>query len=148
MVKKKTSRSRSGGDDHAARELELYIDNDQPSYRRKQYMFVNLTKHVCRGGFSKDSASKLMKYLADDAAKRYTKEFATPGDKIFSVATRKKVAGELVKEYLSSLKDCRGRGMCGDLPDDAVTILKKPSCTPGGELSGSRTGRRFKRRSR
>jgi hypothetical protein len=102
-------------------------------------IFTSLTKHVCRGNFTKAGAAKAMKYLADDAGKQYMREFGTGGN--FSVAHRKEVASELATQYLGRLKMCTERGNCGDLPSEAVALLKKPSCKPGGEL-----GRATKRR--
>ena len=122
-----------------ADELLIFIDNEQPLYRRKMAIFTNLTKHVCRGNFTKAGAAKAMKYLADDAGKQYMKEYGTGGN--FSVAHRKEAANELAAEYLGKLKDCTSGVQCNDLPSEAAALLKKAKCIPGGELGRARRRR-------
>jgi hypothetical protein len=122
----------------ASDELELFIDNNEPVYRRKQAAFVNLTKHVCRGSFNKVRGAKLMRYVTDEASRQYMKEF-NPGEKnSFLTSDRQEAAESLVKEYLGKLKDCIKRGMCNDLPSGAVTLLKAQRCKVGGELDGAK----------
>lgn len=89
-------------DEAAATELKLFIDNDGDLYRSQtQPIHKNLEKKVAKGVFDVKLAAKLFKYLVDNGARKYAKEFASAGDwnKMFSVATREKVAREMAEEW-------------------------------------------------
>lgn len=93
-------RARQPVDQAAVDELMLYITNDGELYRRQVIPIIdNLRKKVKRGVYDADKAVKLWKYLADAGAKKYTQEFGTQGDFIFSPATREAVAVELRDNY-------------------------------------------------
>ncbi len=67
-------------DEHAARELELYMENDEPIYRQRiMPIEENLKKKIKRGNYSLGLSVKLWMYAVDDAAKKYTKEFGSEG---------------------------------------------------------------------
>lgn len=89
-------------DQHAARELELSIDNTQAYYKQKIVIFTNYAKKEDAGKFLYDKAIKGFLPLVTTAAKQYMREFGSMGDKwqnTFSVVTRKHVAEHLVKEF-------------------------------------------------
>lgn len=87
-------------DKHAADELEMYIWNDYELYNSFQRTYMkNLVLKVARGQYDKNKAAKLMLYLVDTAAKKYTKEFDSPQQTsfgIFDKPTRMAVAKEIV----------------------------------------------------
>lgn len=95
-------------DDVAARELELYIDNDEPLYRMWQAIVRNMWKHTKRGRFDAEKAVVGFMHLADAGAKKYAKEFGSRGDKwfeMFDVPTRTAVAKEYAKSFEQNDRD-------------------------------------------
>ena len=82
-------------------ELKLFAENDGDLYRQRiQPIQKNLMRKIAAGKYSHELAVKLWKYAADDAAKRYGKEFGNgDGFKIFSPADRKQVAQKLADEF-------------------------------------------------
>lgn len=88
-----------GIDQHAARELELYIENDGQLYRQQHEPIIkNLTRKAERGVYDSRKAVKLFMYLVDNGAKKYVKEFGDPSfpwHKMFDKATRLAVAESL-----------------------------------------------------
>jgi hypothetical protein len=89
-------------DERALTELELYIDNDASLYRRRgEPILKNLSKKWMQGKYEHPKAVKLFMYLADDGAKQYAKEYASPSEwnKIFSVATRKSYAERAARHF-------------------------------------------------
>lgn len=80
-------------------ELQMYGDNDRQMYRQEQDIQKNLIAKMKKGVYDSEKAVKLWQYWADNAAKKYEKEFGTPGSKIFSMADRKKVALSKAKEF-------------------------------------------------
>lgn len=98
------------GDDYnpEARELSLYIGNDEPLYRRLMDSFYpNLIKKLAQGRYNRDLAPKLFMYLVEEGAKKYTKEFSSPGDKwhqIFNKEVRMMVAVSLRDEFEQLIK--------------------------------------------
>jgi hypothetical protein len=70
------TKHREPADPTAARELTLFAVNDGDLYRqRAQPIIKNLARKMTKGVYNHDLACKGWRYLADDAAKRYTKEF-------------------------------------------------------------------------
>lgn len=95
-----------GGDDDAVRELVLFIDNDGDLYRQRTTPIMkNLAKKMLKGTYDSEKAVKLWKYLADDGAKKYQKEFGTEDSPIFTPAVRKAVARELSMAFEDSAKN-------------------------------------------
>ena len=82
-------------------ELKLFAENDWDLYRQRIYpVHKNLMRKIAAGTYNHELAKKLWKYVADDAAKRYGKEFGSgDGFKIFSPADRKAVAEVLADEF-------------------------------------------------
>ena len=52
-----------------------------------------------KGTYDSTKAVKLWQYMIDDAAKRYEKEYGTPGIKTFSTQDRKMVAISFAKDF-------------------------------------------------
>jgi hypothetical protein len=88
-------------DEHAATELELYIDNDGDLYRQQgQPIIKNLSRKKEKGIYDKKKAEKLYGYLAQNGAKKYCREFGcTPYQNTFNAATRREVARRLARKF-------------------------------------------------
>lgn len=86
-------------DQHAANELELYLENDEPLYRDMQACYANLLRKQKRGTYDSTRAIAALCYVADAAAKKYTKEYSSRGPHgaygSFDKATRTAVAVSL-----------------------------------------------------
>ena len=100
-----------GVDKDAARELELYIDNEGQLYN-SQYLPIlkNLSKKMAKGQYDQKLAVKLWMYLVDAGAKKYFKDIAGgtgPGkwNDMFNKATRLVVAQELEKTNREGIED-------------------------------------------
>jgi hypothetical protein len=93
-------------DEPAARELKLYIDNDQKLYSSLTGEFSkNLYKKMIKGLYDRNLAIKLMMYLAERAAKQYVGEFGGAMQDHFSKQTREKVATALVQDWEEAYKN-------------------------------------------
>lgn len=92
----------------AATELLLYIENDGDLYRQRFIPIVkNLQKKLDKGTFDSDKAIKFWMSLIDAGAKKYAKEFGSPGDKwndLFNKATRLVVAHGFNESFLAEIK--------------------------------------------
>jgi hypothetical protein len=85
---------------HEERELELFVANDAQIYRsRLQPIYKNLITKIAQGKYDEKKAVKAFMYAVDDAAKKYTKDFGTPGDEIFDKKTKLAVAATLASEF-------------------------------------------------
>ena len=83
-------------------ELKLYIENDGDLYKQKIIPIVkNIQKKMKSGKYDHKKAPKLWKYLVDDGAKKYQKEF--PGVK-FSRQEKDAVAQEFADEYKDEIE--------------------------------------------
>jgi hypothetical protein len=84
-------------------ELELYIENDGDLYRSQTTSILKaLTTKKARGEYKHDLAVKAFEYLVEAGAKKYAKEFGSPGHpwhKMFDVATRRAVAKNFAKSF-------------------------------------------------
>ena len=80
-----------------AQELLLFLDNDEPLYRRKFDFLKNVYTKMKRGTYNRELARKLWMYYVEDAAKKYEKEFLNPGEwsRVFPPTVRREVAKEL-----------------------------------------------------
>ena len=86
----------SVGNEHAAKELHLYAGNHAQLHKQRIMPVVaNLSKKHAKGTYDHEKAKKLWKYVADDAAKHYGKEF---GGK-FSAGDRRMTASALADEH-------------------------------------------------
>ena len=82
-----------------ATELKLFIDNDANLYRQRLVPIVkNIQRKMMSGKYDHKKAPKLWKYLVDDCAKKYSKEF--PGVKF-----DRKVKDYVAQEYADEYKD-------------------------------------------
>ena len=89
-------------DKHMVGELKLYIDNDSQLYKQRLVPIVkNIQKKMKSGKYDHKKAPKLWKYLVDDGAKKYQKEF--PGVK-FSKQEKEAVAQEFADEYRDEIE--------------------------------------------
>ncbi len=88
-----------GLDEHAAKELYLFITNDGDLYRQQHSPInKNLTIKKARGVYNSALAFKLFMYLVDNGARKYVKDFGSRGeriDSIFPKPVRLAVAEEL-----------------------------------------------------
>ena len=83
-------------------ELKLYIENDGDLYKQKIIPIVkNIQKKMKSGKYDHNKAPKLWKYLVDDGAKKYAKEF--PGVK-FNKQEKEAVAQEFADEYKDEIE--------------------------------------------
>jgi hypothetical protein len=108
MKRKNVAKGKTGEVGEAeARELELYIDNDEPLYRKWQAIVKNLWRHRAKGRYQRERAVDGFMYLVDDGAKKYAKEFASPGEwnKIFDSATRRYLAGQYATSFENNERD-------------------------------------------
>lgn len=90
----------------AVRELVLYACNDGQTYRAVTTPTLdNLRRKIKRNTYDASKAHKAWEYVAEYAAKRYAKEFATPAEwcSIFTAATRRAAALELMEYYNDEL---------------------------------------------
>lgn len=69
-------------DEHAAKEIELFAENDGDLYRQQRRpILINLSKKYKKGVYDISKAAKLWRYFIDSAMKKYNKEFGSRGDK-------------------------------------------------------------------
>jgi len=73
-------------DQDAAREIQLYADNDSQLYFSKKVPILkNLEKKYKKGTFDINKAAKLWRYFIDAAMQKYNKEFGSKGDKWYEL---------------------------------------------------------------
>jgi hypothetical protein len=86
-----------------AQELALYAVNTGDLYRqRAQPIIANLARKIVAGKYDAALALKAWRYLADDAAQRYRREFSMVGG--FSPATRDAASAEIAQRYAEELE--------------------------------------------
>lgn len=104
-VRSSTRRNPSRGgaaDQDAAVELVLFAENDGDLYRQmRKPIETNLLKKYKAGKYDHTLALKAWMNFADTAAKKYSKEYGSPGDwnRVFTPATRKLAATEMRDTY-------------------------------------------------
>jgi len=84
-------------------ELLLFVANDEPLYRQKMLIFRALAKKKDRGIYSAALAPKAFATLLSTAAKKYLRDFGSPGDRwnvIFSTNARRNAAAECAVEFI------------------------------------------------
>ncbi len=87
-------------DEHAASELELFIENDGDLHRRMTVpIFRNLATKKARGEYKHDLAVKTFGHLAEAGAKKYAEEFGGVWHRMFDVPTRRAVAESLARSF-------------------------------------------------
>ncbi len=91
-------------DDACAEELVLYADNTSELYGRKKAIMANLRKKHDAGKYDKTRAVDLWMYFAEDAAKRYAREFdsASQWSKLFPPKVRKLAATKWARWFESN----------------------------------------------
>lgn len=92
-----------------ADELLLYIENDGDLYRQQATpIMANLARRMLKNTYDSTKAVKLWRYLADAGAKKYTKEFGTPGPNgsfgTFTPAMRQEVARDMAESFERAIK--------------------------------------------
>jgi hypothetical protein len=91
----KKTREQGSVDQDAARELQLFVENDGDLYRQQaQPILKNLATKKARGVYKHDLAVKLYGYLMESGAKKYAREFGTASEwaRTFTVPTRRAAA--------------------------------------------------------
>jgi hypothetical protein len=91
-------------DTHAARELELFVDNEQSLYRIKMAVFRALARKKDKARYDPRLAPKAFLPLLTTAAKKYVQDFGARGDRwnlIFCPISRRHAAVELVRQFES-----------------------------------------------
>ena len=99
-------------DKDAAKELQLYIENDQKLYRQVESIVKNIQRKMKSGKYDHKKAPKLWMYVVDAGAKQYHKEYGTPGDKwtkMFDKQTRQAVAETMADEYRDEINAQGGK---------------------------------------
>jgi hypothetical protein len=95
-------------DTHAARELELFTENDASLYRQQeQPIQKNLILKMAKGVYNHAGGVKLYGYLMESGAKKYAKEHSTSVSDwhhIFSPATRKAAAERFAHAFEAEAK--------------------------------------------
>lgn len=90
-------------DQDAARELELFIENDAALYRQQRTpIHKNLATKKVKSQYKHDLAVKMFGYLVEAGAKKYAKEFGSPGQPwnvMFNIPTRRAVAEQLTRQF-------------------------------------------------
>ena len=100
--RKKNPPRSAAADEHASRELELFIDNDADLYRQQTVPIMkNLVRKIKAGKYDSFKAVKLWGYLMEAGAKKYAKEFSTGTDwnVLFSKATRDATALRYARQF-------------------------------------------------
>lgn len=79
-------------DEDAAREIQLFADNDSQLYfQRRKPILINLSKKHKKGQYDVTKAAKLWRYYIDAAMQKYNKDFGSRTDKwsnLLSVSDR------------------------------------------------------------
>jgi len=95
-------------DEDAAREIQLYADNDsQLYYQRRKPILINLSKKHKKGQYNIDKAAKLWRYYIDAAMQKYHKEFGSRGSKwssLLSVSDRNILAHDYAVNTLEEFE--------------------------------------------
>jgi len=116
-VKKIKHNPVSVGDNHAATELFNYIKNSRELYDRQYIPIIkNLLRKIKKGTYDAEKSVKLWKYIVDNGAKLYAKEFAAAADwnRIFNIGTRNAVARSLsIDAYADMKNNVYGEILCG-----------------------------------
>lgn len=89
------------------RELELFIDNDEPTHRHLGFIIENMARKMAAGKFKPLLAGKLFSYLVDGAAARYDKEVSGGKGTVagtFDKPTRDRVARMLAARYAREVR--------------------------------------------
>jgi len=86
-----------------ATELTLYMDNEEPLYRQKIVIFRALAKKKDRDRYDPKLAPKAFARIVNLGARKYVREFGSPGDRwnlVFSPVDRRQAAVHFAEEFL------------------------------------------------
>ena len=87
-----------------AKELKAFIDNDYTLYKsRYEPMVENQKKKLGKKIYNPKLSEKMWKYLADDGAKKYKKDYGS-GMRTFSPNDRREVAEMLRDDFEDEMK--------------------------------------------
>lgn len=121
-------------------ELTLFANNDDGLYNQRIVPVVkSLAKKYAAGKYDHEKAIKLWRYVADDAAKRYAKEFGGVWNTMFTVADRNETARQLADDWMDDVKSFASKDSVDTLfPDNKAAPMGDPvyhaqSLAPGGE---------------
>lgn len=85
----------------AAREIDLFINNDGDLYRQsKRPILLNLKKKLDKKTFNEEKAAKLWRYFIDAGMKKYAKEYGGKWFELLSTSDRQKLAEQYAHETL------------------------------------------------
>lgn len=101
-VRRPSLRGRGFGGATETRELQLFCENDGDLYRQQvQPIHKNLQRKLDKGTYDHEKSKKLWMYLADNCAKKYSKEFSDGRDwhKMFSTSDRRAVAAAFADDF-------------------------------------------------
>ena len=92
---------------HEAQELYLYALNDSALYhQQREHVEANLQRRFDKGEYDSEKAAKLWLYFADNAAKKYHKQFCGNGKwfHVFNIDTRREMATLCEMEHHDLMK--------------------------------------------
>jgi len=95
-------------DFEAARDLELYAENDGELYAGIiRATVANMARKIRRGCYDAEKAVKAWEYVAEAAAKKYAREFARAGEwcAMFTPATRRECARALLERFADNVTE-------------------------------------------
>ena len=85
-------------DEHAARELDLYAENESALYGQHQSIIANIKRRIASGTYDAAKAPKLWGYWYEAAARRYVKEFGGDVRTMFPKALRDHLSRERARD--------------------------------------------------
>jgi hypothetical protein len=87
-------------------ELFEYISQERPLYEQKIRCFQSLAKKVDRHVYDPRKAPQMFKYLIEEAAKRFHKEFhyTIPWYQVFTIEDRRELANDLTEAFRNWFK--------------------------------------------
>ena len=99
----------SSVDEDSLTELKHFMGEGGEIYQQKILpMIKNVQRKMKSGEYDHSKAPKLWNYAVEEAAKKYTKEMGSPGDKPadlgFTKDTRRKLANALADDYRDSIE--------------------------------------------
>jgi len=99
---KEETRLRDEPDEISVRELELFVENDDATYRQRMVPVIkNLARKKYRGIYNHNKAVKAMMYAVNDSDSNYDKEFGYS----FPIKVKRKVAENLVDYFEQNFKN-------------------------------------------
>jgi hypothetical protein len=103
-TKKKPAKKAPPIDQHAVRELNLYAENDYGLYQRQLAIDRNQKRHWDKGRWTLEKSTKGYMHLADEAARKYVREFGGTVRSVFPKPVREAVAKIYAKDFQDRAK--------------------------------------------